>query len=38
MNPAYSAHIFASMSGILDLSRDEKAKHFYVQRAPMGTA
>ena len=28
MNPAYSAHIFASMSGILDLSRDEKAKHF----------
>ena len=25
MNPAYSAHIFASMSGMLDLSRDEKA-------------
>ena len=21
-------HIFASMSGMLDLSRDEKAKHF----------
>ena len=29
---------FASMSGTLDLSRDEKAKHFYVQMAPMGTA
>ena len=28
MNPAYSAHIFAMMSGMLDLSQDEKAKHF----------
>ena len=31
-------HAFARMSGMLDLSRDEKAKHFYVQMAPMGTA
>ena len=29
---------FAMMSGMLDLLRDEKAKHFYVQMAPMGTA
>ena len=28
MNPAYAAYTFASMSGMLDLSRDEKAKHF----------
>ena len=28
----------ARMSGMLDLSKDEKAKHFYVQMVPIGTA
>ena len=28
MNPAYAAYTFAMMSGMLDLSRDENAKHF----------